>query len=117
MQVVPAEIAEPAQPRDSGGFLRRAACKRSPATNFRKKIEPGQERRGRARLDLFARGRHGLLCLRAAHGECGTTAGPRISVRAEEFINYFPYSYPQPESAQAPFKPTGDDRAIAVESA
>lgn len=31
---------------------------------------------------------------------------PKDSVRAEEFINYFPYSYPQPESADTPFKPT-----------
>jgi len=31
---------------------------------------------------------------------------PKDSVRAEEFINYFPYSHPQPESADAPFKPT-----------
>jgi Ca-activated chloride channel family protein len=28
------------------------------------------------------------------------------SVRAEEFINYFPYSYPKPETAETPFKPT-----------
>lgn len=31
---------------------------------------------------------------------------PKDSVRAEEFINYFPYAYPQPESAATPFKPT-----------
>ncbi|WP_457796782.1 vWA domain-containing protein [Methylocystis sp. S23] len=31
---------------------------------------------------------------------------PKDSVRIEEFINYFPYNYPQPESAEAPFKPT-----------
>lgn len=28
------------------------------------------------------------------------------SVRVEEFINYFPYDYPKPQSAQTPFKPT-----------
>lgn len=28
------------------------------------------------------------------------------SVRVEEFVNYFPYDYPKPESAQTPFKPT-----------
>jgi Ca-activated chloride channel family protein len=31
---------------------------------------------------------------------------PRESVRVEEFVNYFPYNYPQPESAETPFKPT-----------
>ncbi|PPD41351.1 MAG: hypothetical protein CTY15_13720 [Methylocystis sp.] len=31
---------------------------------------------------------------------------PKDSVRVEEFINYFPYNYPQPESAEVPFKPT-----------
>jgi Ca-activated chloride channel family protein len=31
---------------------------------------------------------------------------PKDSVRVEEFINYFPYNYPQPESAETPFKPT-----------
>ncbi|MGJ0534842.1 vWA domain-containing protein [Methylocystis sp.] len=31
---------------------------------------------------------------------------PKDSVRVEEFVNYFPYDYPKPESAQAPFKPT-----------
>ncbi|WP_424362448.1 vWA domain-containing protein [Methylocystis parvus] len=31
---------------------------------------------------------------------------PKDAVRVEEFINYFPYNYPQPESADAPFKPT-----------
>ncbi|QGM98710.1 vWA domain-containing protein [Methylocystis parvus] len=31
---------------------------------------------------------------------------PKDSVRVEEFINYFPYNYPQPESADIPFKPT-----------
>jgi Ca-activated chloride channel family protein len=31
---------------------------------------------------------------------------PKDSVRVEEFINYFPYDYPKPESAQTPFKPT-----------
>jgi len=31
---------------------------------------------------------------------------PKDAVRVEEFINYFPYNYPQPESAEVPFKPT-----------
>ncbi len=31
---------------------------------------------------------------------------PKDSVRVEEFINYFPYNYPQPEGAEAPFKAT-----------
>ncbi len=31
---------------------------------------------------------------------------PKNSVRVEEFVNYFPYDYPKPESAQAAFKPT-----------
>ena len=31
---------------------------------------------------------------------------PKNSVRVEEFVNYFPYDYPKPESAQTPFKPT-----------
>ena len=31
---------------------------------------------------------------------------PTDSVRVEEFVNYFPYDYPKPESAQTPFKPT-----------
>ncbi|WP_409455243.1 vWA domain-containing protein [Methylocystis sp. H62] len=31
---------------------------------------------------------------------------PKDSVRVEEFVNYFPYDYPKPESAQSPFKPT-----------
>ncbi len=31
---------------------------------------------------------------------------PKDAVRVEEMINYFPYSYPGPESAETPFKPT-----------
>ena len=31
---------------------------------------------------------------------------PKEAVRVEELINYFPYSYPAPESADPPFKPT-----------
>jgi Ca-activated chloride channel family protein len=31
---------------------------------------------------------------------------PRDSVRVEEMINYFPYNYPRPETASAPFRPT-----------
>ena len=31
---------------------------------------------------------------------------PKDSVRVEEFINYFPYNYPKPESAETPFKST-----------
>jgi Ca-activated chloride channel family protein len=31
---------------------------------------------------------------------------PKESVRVEELINYFPYSYPAPETADVPFKPT-----------
>lgn len=31
---------------------------------------------------------------------------PKDAVRVEEFINYFPYHYARPESAEAPFKPT-----------
>jgi Ca-activated chloride channel family protein len=31
---------------------------------------------------------------------------PKDSVRVEEFVNYFPYNSPQPESADVPFKPT-----------
>ncbi len=31
---------------------------------------------------------------------------PRDSVRVEEMINYFPYAYPAPETADVPFKPT-----------
>lgn len=31
---------------------------------------------------------------------------PKDSVRVEELINYFPYSYPAPETAETPFKPT-----------
>ena len=31
---------------------------------------------------------------------------PKDAVRVEEMINYFPYAYPAPESAETPFKPT-----------
>lgn len=31
---------------------------------------------------------------------------PKDAVRVEEMINYFPYNYPAPESAEVPFKPT-----------
>ncbi|MBK9078969.1 MAG: von Willebrand factor type A domain-containing protein [Hyphomicrobium sp.] len=31
---------------------------------------------------------------------------PKDAVRPEEMINYFPYAYPAPESADTPFKPT-----------
>lgn len=31
---------------------------------------------------------------------------PRDSVRVEEFVNYFPYNYPTPDSAETPFRPT-----------
>lgn len=31
---------------------------------------------------------------------------PKDSIRVEEMINYFPYNYPAPESAETPFKPT-----------
>ena len=31
---------------------------------------------------------------------------PKESVRVEELINYFPYAYPAPETADTPFKPT-----------
>ncbi|MEQ1651227.1 MAG: von Willebrand factor type A domain-containing protein [Hyphomicrobium sp.] len=31
---------------------------------------------------------------------------PKDAVRVEELINYFPYAYPAPESAETPFKPT-----------
>ena len=31
---------------------------------------------------------------------------PRDSVRVEEVINYFPYAWPAPETAQTPFRPT-----------
>jgi Ca-activated chloride channel homolog len=31
---------------------------------------------------------------------------PKDSVRVEEMINYFPYGYPAPETAETPFKPT-----------
>ncbi|MCX7899882.1 MAG: VWA domain-containing protein, partial [Methylocystis sp.] len=31
---------------------------------------------------------------------------PKDSVRVEEFINYFPYNYPKPDSAERPFQPT-----------
>jgi Ca-activated chloride channel family protein len=31
---------------------------------------------------------------------------PKEAVRVEELINYFPYAYPAPESADVPFKPT-----------
>ena len=31
---------------------------------------------------------------------------PKDAVRIEELINYFPYAYPAPESAETPFKPT-----------
>jgi Ca-activated chloride channel homolog len=31
---------------------------------------------------------------------------PKDSVRVEEMINYFPYAYPAPETAETPFKPT-----------
>ncbi len=31
---------------------------------------------------------------------------PKEAVRVEEMINYFPYAYPAPESADVPFKPT-----------
>jgi Ca-activated chloride channel family protein len=31
---------------------------------------------------------------------------PKDAVRVEELINYFPYSYPAPETAEVPFKPT-----------
>ena len=31
---------------------------------------------------------------------------PREAVRVEEMINYFPYAYPAPDSAEMPFKPT-----------
>ncbi len=31
---------------------------------------------------------------------------PKDAVRVEEMINYFPYDYPRPEMADAPFQPT-----------
>jgi Ca-activated chloride channel homolog len=31
---------------------------------------------------------------------------PKDAVRVEEIINYFPYNYPRPETAEAPFQPT-----------
>ena len=31
---------------------------------------------------------------------------PKDAVRVEEMINYFPYSYPRPETAETPFQPT-----------
>ena len=31
---------------------------------------------------------------------------PKDAVRVEEMINYFPYAYPAPETADVPFKPT-----------
>jgi Ca-activated chloride channel family protein len=31
---------------------------------------------------------------------------PKDAVRVEEMINYFPYSYPKPETAEVPFQPT-----------
>ena len=31
---------------------------------------------------------------------------PKDSVRVEEMINYFPYDYPRPETAETPFQPT-----------
>ena len=31
---------------------------------------------------------------------------PKDAVRVEEMINYFPYDYPRPESAETPFQPT-----------
>lgn len=31
---------------------------------------------------------------------------PKDSVRVEEMINYFPYAYPAPDTAETPFKPT-----------
>ena len=31
---------------------------------------------------------------------------PRGAVRIEEMVNYFPYDYPAPEAAEAPFRPT-----------
>lgn len=31
---------------------------------------------------------------------------PKDAVRIEEMINYFPYAYPPPETAETPFKPT-----------
>ena len=31
---------------------------------------------------------------------------PKDSVRVEEMINYFPYTYPKPETAEQPFEPT-----------
>ena len=31
---------------------------------------------------------------------------PKDAVRVEELINYFPYAYPAPETAETPFKPT-----------
>ena len=31
---------------------------------------------------------------------------PKDAVRVEEMINYFPYDYPRPETADAPFQPT-----------
>ena len=31
---------------------------------------------------------------------------PKDAVRVEEMINYFPYNYPAPETAETPFKPT-----------
>lgn len=31
---------------------------------------------------------------------------PKDAVRVEELINYFPYAYPAPETAEVPFKPT-----------
>ena len=31
---------------------------------------------------------------------------PKDAVRVEEMINYFPYAYPAPETAESPFKPT-----------
>jgi Ca-activated chloride channel homolog len=31
---------------------------------------------------------------------------PKDAVRVEEMVNYFPYAYPAPDSAETPFKPT-----------
>ena len=31
---------------------------------------------------------------------------PKDAVRVEEMINYFPYNYPRPETAETPFRPT-----------
>ena len=86
----------------------RAAGGREPRYLQRARGEPRQAGGDRAGLDLLDRRRHGVLF--ATCGASSTTGHlpPSDAVRVEELINYFPYDYPAPSTADVPFKPTVD---------